>query len=348
MISYIRLTSNERSCTLQRKGGQGKSPVQENVKKFEGKPESPVQENVRRFEGKSTSENLRSKSPNINNPRPNTLYSPTRSKSPGVSSLRSKSPGISSPVRNESPGQSSPLRSESPGLASPLRSKSPGLSSPLRSKSPLVNNPARKASPTLSSPSRSKSPGLDAYNRSKSPGFDSYNRSNSPGNDAYARNKSPEVNAMKRAKSPLVNSPTRSKSPGIVNQSPASSPTKSPSKWTMSQKGWTKESPVIPEKANIFEGTPDDENLPTVGDPIDISWYFDNIEYVADTKAEETQAFNDVWPGAENHENSNQSQQRFRNSLNYNITAWDDEDFDDRPKNADDFIQRLCDQVKAT
>ncbi len=311
--------------------------------KFEGKSEGPVKENVKKFGGKSQSPTpgtSRSKSPNINYQRPNTLFSPTRSKSPGLSS---------------------PLRSKSPGQASPLRSKSPGISSPLRSKSPLVNSPTRNESPTLESPNRSKSPGIDAYYRSKSPGIDTYNRSKSPamntytrskspGSDTYNRSKSPGINTINRAKSPLASSPNRSKSPGTISQSSASSPTKSPgvSKWSKSYNGWTKESPVAAETTNNFESTPDDENLPTVGDTVDISWYFDNIEYVTDTKAETTnsQAIEDVWPGAESPGNLKQSEQRFRNSLNYNITAWDEEEYENRPKKADDFIQRLCDQVE--
>jgi hypothetical protein len=167
--------------------------------------------------------------------------------------------------------------------------------------------------------------------------------------DTYTRNKSPGINTINRAKSPLASSPNRSKSPGMMSQSPASSPTKSPgvSKWSKSYKGWTKESPVVAETANYFEGTPDDENLPAVGDQIDISWYFDNIEYVTDTKALETnQAAEDVWPGAENPGNLKPNEQRFRNSLNYNIAAWDDEEYEDQPKKADDFIQRMCDQVE--
>ena len=311
---------SEKELAMLKKRNQAKSPVKENVKKFEGRRESPVQETVKKFEGKSESPTpgtSRSKSPSVNNQRPNTLVSPTRSKSPG--------------------------------LSSPLRSKSPRLASPLRSKSPLVNSPTKNQSPTFGSPNRSKSPGIDFYNRNSSPGSDSYNRSRSPGLDTYTRNKSQGTNTINRAKSPLSNSSNRSKSPGMISQSPASSPTKSPgvSKWGKSYNGWTKESPVIAETAYNFESTPDDENLPSVGDQIDISWYFDNIEYVTDTKATETnQAAEDVWPGAESSGNLMQHEQRFRNSLNYNIAAWDDEDYEEQPKIADDFIQRLCDQVR--
>jgi hypothetical protein len=135
----------------------------------------------------------------------------------------------------------------------------------------------------------------------------------------------------------------------MVSQSPASSPTKSPgvSKWTKLNNGWGKEDPMIPETANNTESTPDDETQGTVGDTFDISWYFDNIEYVTDTKAPETksQAVDDIWPGAESPRNVKQNEQRFRNSLNYNIAAWNDEEYEDKPKEADDFIQRLCDQV---
>ena len=286
-----------------------------------------MQENVKRFETKSqspTAETSRSESPNINNQRPNTL----------VNSRRSKSPGLSSPMRNESPGYSSPLRSKSPGLSSPLRSKSPGGSSPIRSKSPLINTLTRNESPVFNSPNRSNSPGIDTYSRGKSSEYDTYTRSKSPG--------------MKRAKSPLSSSPTRSKSPGMVSQSPVSSPTKAPgvSKWTKGSQGWGKEIPIVAETAYNLSGTPDDY-LATVGDTVGISWYFDNIEQVTDTKAQETnsQAVDDIWPGAESPENLKQNQQRFRNSLNYNIAAWDDEEYQDTPKKADDFIQRMCDQV---
>lgn len=324
------------SITLQRKRNQTKSPVKEHVRKFEGKSESPVQENLKKFETKSkspTAETSRSKSPNINNQRPNTL----------ANTSRSKSPGFSSPMQNESPGFSSPLRSKSPGLSSPIRGKSPGGSSPIQSKSPLVNTPTRNESPVFNSPNRSKSPRIDTYSRNRSPGIEAYDRSKSPGNDTYTRSKSPGI---KRAKSPLASSPTRSKSPGMVSQSPVSSPTKAPgvSKWTKGNQGWAKESPIVAEKANNFAGNPADY---LVGDTIDISWYFDNIEEVTDTKAQETntQAVDDIWPGAESPENLMQNQQRFRNSLNYNIAAWDDEEYEDIPKKADDFIQRMCDQV---
>ncbi|XP_028402944.1 neurofilament heavy polypeptide-like [Dendronephthya gigantea] len=344
---------SEREIAQLRKRNQTKSPVKENVRKFEGKSESPVQENVRKFNSRSPASDIsRGKSPNPSNQRPNTLYNPTRSKSPGgVSSpMRSKSPGVQS-TQSVSPGLPSPVRSKSPGISSPLRSKSPRLPSPLRSKSPGIQSPqAQSKSPGFSSPVRSKSPLVNTQTRSESPVRGGPKRSKSPGVDPYARSKSPGVNS-KHAKSPLSKSPTRSQSPGMIGQSPASSPTKSlsPSKWKKSDNGWTKESPIVAETVDnyVYESVPNVETTPMVGDA-DLSWYFDNIELVTDTKAKETYSAvqDDVWSGIESPGNSPQREQRFRNSLNYNISAWDDEDNEDRPKKADEFIQRLCDQVR--
>ena len=310
-----------------------------------------MQENVRKFNSRSlASEISRGKSPNPSTQRPNTLYSPARSKSPGVSSpLRSKSPGVQS-TQDVSPGLS-PVRSKSPGISSPLRSKSPRLPSPLRSKSPGIQSPSQRKSPGLSSPVRSKSPLVNTPTRSESPIRGGSNRSKSPGVDPYVRSKSPGLNSIKRAKSPLSRSPTRSQSPEMIGQLPASSPTRppSPTKWKKGDGGWKKESPVAAETVDgyVYESVPDAETMPMVGDA-DLSWYFDNIELVTDTEANETNSAvqDDIWSRIESPRNSPRSEQRFRNSLNYNIAAWDNEDIEDRPKKADEFIQRLCGQVR--
>lgn len=114
----------------------------------------------------------------------------------------------------------------------------------------------------------------------------------------------------------------------------------------MNVNGWSKESPLTTETTNNFKSTPDGENQATIDDTIDISWYFDNIEYVADSKADQTNAQDvEVRPGSERSENLYQIDHQFRNSLTYNIGAWNNEEYEEKPKKADDFIQRLCHQV---
>lgn len=109
-----------------------------------------------------------------------------------------------------------------------------------------------------------------------------------------------------------------------------------------------------------MESTPS-ESPPKIGDVVDVSWFFDNIDLVT---APETDGLTDD-PGPRTNDlvsNENEGEEdgalgtsaepgeeeeRFRNVLNYNIMAWENNDpsEENQPKKADKFIQRLCDKV---
>ena len=221
------------------------------------------------------------------------------------SPTRSKSPGINKDRSNQF---LSPTRSQSPAGTSSYRSNQP---SPSRSKSPAINNERPNK---LFSPTRSKSPGVNSS----------------------------------------TSSPSRSKSPGIKRERLSqsfSSPSKSPSgKWTMSNHSWKKDGPDASPRENTPTGS-----SPKVGDTIDVSWFFDNLNFVtspdADGASQKEPGPSEVIERKEKNDkrmtvnNGAKTKGRFRNVLNYDMAAWE-EDTSVEPKKADEFIQRLCDQVK--
>ena len=118
----------------------------------------------------------------------------------------------------------------------------------------------------------------------------------------------------------------------------------------MNNNSWKKGSLDASPRENTSTGSP-----PKVGDTIDVSWYFDNLDFVTSPDADgasqkepgpsqvvERKRKKDKRMTVNNGENT---EGRFRNVLNYDMAAWE-EDISVEPKKADEFIQRLCDQVK--